>query len=362
MLARILGIALLFIGFTAIAQTENTQEVKGLDYDGMVKFAELPLHCIEQEYPYKLGQVLTDSTDLKGPKALHPIFYGCFDWHSSVHGHWLLTMAIKNHVNTPLSIEATALLAKQFTAEKVAAELAYFEPKLNKSFERTYGWAWILKLHASMLDSYEKETKVWAETMAPLTNHIVDAYKEFLPKLLYPIRVGEHTNTAFGLSLALDYARVAKDTAFEALIVQRAKDFYMEDKGCPLTWEPSGYDFISPCLQEAELMSKVLDEKTFNSWLKEFLPALFLPDFKLEPGKVLDRTDGKLVHLDGLNFSRAWCFYAIAKKNNDLKDRMVKLGDLHIQASKEQVVGSDYMGSHWLASFLVYALEARKGL
>lgn len=343
----------------AVTGLAMAQDDLKLDYKTMEKFAALPLHCIETEYPYKLGQVLSGDEDLKSPKELHPIFYGCFDWHSSVHGHWLLAKAIRKFPNTDLSQKAIALFDKQFTPEKVAKELAYFEPKLNKSFERTYGWAWVLKLEAELTLLKEDEAHGWSKNLQPLTDHIVDAYKKFLPKLVYPIRVGEHTNTAFGLSLALDYAREVGDTDFEQLIEQRSKDFYLKDAGCPLNWEPSGFDFISPCLQEAELMSKVLSKEEFNNWLKNFLPQAYTAAFSLKPGRVADRTDGKLVHLDGLNFSRAWCLYQLATAVPELKNRFQKIGDQHVRASMEQVAGSDYMGSHWLASFLIYALENR---
>lgn len=349
-----LTMAFSFLGFA--------QDDLKLDYATMEKFAALPLHCIEKEYPYKLGQVLSSDEDLQSPQDLHPIFYGCFDWHSSVHGHWLLAKAIRKFPNTDLSQKAIALFDKQFTAEKVAKELAYFEPKLSKSFERTYGWAWILKLEAELSVLPEDKTHGWSKTLKPLTNHIVESYKDFLPKLVYPIRVGEHTNTAFGLSLALDYAREVKDVAFEALLVQRSKDFYLKDADCPLNWEPSGFDFISPCLQEAELMSKVLPQAEFQAWLKGFLPQVFASGFSLKPGRVADRTDGKLVHLDGLNFSRAWCLYQLAIAVPMLKETLVKIGDAHVRASMQQAAGSDYMGSHWLASFLIYALENRGGV
>lgn len=333
-----------------------------LNYATMEKFAALPIHCIETEYPYKLGQVISSDEDLQSPQALHPIFYGCFDWHSSVHGHWLLAKAIRKFPDTDLSKQAISLFDKQFQKIKVTKELAYFEPKLNKSFERTYGWAWLLKLHAELTLLDEDKEHGWSTELQPLTDHIVSSYKAFLPKLLYPIRVGEHTNTAFGLSLALDYARTLNDKDFEALIVKRAKEFYLKDASCPLTWEPSGFDFISPCLQEAELMSKVLEEDEFSKWLNNFLPQLFKDDFVLAPGKVADRSDGKLVHLDGLNFSRAWCLYSLAEAIPSQKDAFTAIGDTHVRASMSQVAESNYMGSHWLASFLVYALETREGL
>ncbi|MDA7803384.1 DUF2891 domain-containing protein [Crocinitomix sp.] len=340
---------------------ETPSDLK-LDYSTMKKFAALPLQCIPTQYPYKLGQVISSDLDLRTPKDLHPIFYGCFDWHSSVHGHWLLAKSLLKYPNTELSNEVFALFDKQFTTEKVKRELNYFGTTLNESFERTYGWAWLLKLQAELIELPQNKTKLWSDKLKPLTDHIVKVYIEFLPKLLYPIRVGEHTNTAFGLSLALDYARVVKDQTFEKLIIERSKAFYLEDRNCPLNWEPSGFDFISPCLQEAELMSKVLKEDDFEKWLKAFLPQLFKKDFVLNPGKVADRTDGKLVHLDGLNFSRAWCFYRLAKVLPEFEVKFTAIGDVHMRASMNQVAESDYMGSHWLASFLVYALESREGL
>lgn len=355
---KVLLAIVLIISGVGVAQEENKLK---LDYATATKFAELPLECIETEYPYKLGQVISGDEDLRSPSDLHPIFYGCFDWHSSVHGHWLLAKVISKFPDTELSKKAIELFNKQFTSEKVAKELAYFDPKLNKSFERTYGWAWILKLQAELVKLKEDEKYKWSETLKPLTDFIVEGYMEFLPKLSYPIRVGEHTNTAFGLSLALDYAREVEDTEFESLLLKRAKEFYGNDVGCPLTWEPSGFDFISPCLQEAELMSKVLKGEEFDVWVKRFLPGMFKPNFVLKPGRVADRTDGKLVHLDGLNFSRAWCLYNLGKAMPDFNYKFRTIGDEHMLASMEQVAGSDYMGSHWLASFLIYALESREG-
>ena len=343
----------------SILITSNSWSQANSKEQTVLELAKVPIECLLQEYPNKLNQVLVDSSHLASPAELHPIFYGCFDWHSSVHGHWLMASVLNDAPDSDLSTEIIQLFDSQFTIEKVAIELAYFEPKLNQSFERTYGWAWILKLYAELYSSPLNETHGWTKNLKPLINYIVESYKAFLPKLIYPIRVGEHTNTAFGLSLAFDYAFVIKDIEFQNLIKSRAKEYYMNDVGCPVNWEPGGFDFISPCLQEAELMSKILTPAEFEGWFKKFLPAIFKNNFELEPGKVLDRTDGKLVHLDGLNFSRAWCFYGIASKVPKLKTNLIALGDQHLAASQDQVIGSDYMGSHWLASFLVYALEKR---
>ena len=338
-----------------MAQTDSLS----LNYKQAKELAALPLECIETEYPNKLNQVLTDSTYLKSPKELHPVFYGCFDWHSSVHGYWLMARMMNKFPDTDLASEIIAVFDRVLTKENVAAELAYFEPKLEKSFERTYGWAWLLKLYAELFLSPLNETHEWTKNLLPLKNHLVAAYEQFLPKLLYPIRVGEHTNTAFGLSLALDYAYVVEDYDFVALIQQRAKDYYLADKNCPLSWEPGGFDFISPCLQEAGLMQKVLEEDEFKKWLREFIPSLFKKNFSLVPGKVADRTDGKLVHIDGLNFSRARIFYSLVRSFPEKREQFIAIGDEHLRASMNNVVGGDYMGSHWLATFLVYALDER---
>lgn len=350
-------ICLLFLPIYCAAQSKFD-----LSESTAKSLVQVPIDCIYQEYPNKLGQVLTDSSHIDHPHSLHPIFYGCFDWHSSVHGHWLMTKIANLYPESDMADEITAILNEQFQVPKVQMELLYFQPKLNRSFERTYGWAWLLKLHAELDQHPLNESHGWTKNLQSLTTQIVTNYKAFLPKMAYPIRVGEHTNTAFGLSLAYDYAVQMQDDEFKNLIASRARDFYMDDEGCPIGWEPSGFDFISPCLQEAELMSKILSEKEFKKWVSKFLPELMEDDFKLEPGKVLDRTDGKLVHLDGLNFSRAWCFYGLAKQLPNNAERLTELGDLHIAASENEVIGSDYMGSHWLASFLVYALDKRMEL
>jgi hypothetical protein len=324
-----------------------------------MKLVEVPMECIHTEYPNKLGQVLADSSHIDTPSSLHPIFYGCFDWHSSVHGHWLMAKTLNLFPESEKSKEIIALFDEQFTVPNVQKELLYFQPKMNRSYERTYGWAWLIKLQIELIKADELFNKKWSKNLESLVNEMVKSYKTFLPKMSYPIRVGEHTNSAFGLSFAYDYAVAVNDTEFKALIENRAKDFYMEDENCPLSWEPSGFDFISPCLQEAELMSKVLTEKEFKKWVEAFLPQLFEKEFDLEPGKVLDRTDGKLVHLDGLNFSRAWCFYRLASVLPKYKESFTEIGDKHIKSSWQEVIGSDYMGSHWLASFLLYSMEVR---
>lgn len=318
--------------------------------------AGLPLNCVQVEYPNKLNQTIGSSADLKTPKTLHPAFYGCFDWHSSVHGHWSLVSLLKQFPELTKKREIEQMLLQNMSADNIQREVDYFYMKHNSSYERTYGWAWLLKL-AEELHTWDAPLARELETnLQPLTDLIVEKYLEFLPKLNYPIRVGEHTNTAFGLSFAYDYAKTVGNEDLEALIAQRSKDFYLKDASCPLSWEPSGYDFLSPCLEEAALMKRVLPNDEFKTWLADFLPQLKDKNFNLETGKVSDRTDGKLVHLDGVNFSRGWSLYEISK---DLPEyaHLKNIANAHISYSLPSIVGDSYEGGHWLGSFAIYALN-----
>jgi len=317
---------------------------------------ELPLACVLQEYPNKLGQVVGNKSDLREPSDLHPSFYGCFDWHSAVHGHWSLVRLLKDFPDIEGREEALIKLKTTITEENVLKEIAYFEGKHNKSYERTYGWAWLLKLADELHTWYDPLAKELEKNLQPLTDVIVAKYIEFLPKLVYPIRVGEHTNTAFGLSFAIDYARTLNHSELENAIQKRAKEFYLNDSSCPIDWEPSGFDFLSPCLEEASLMSKVLEREEFIIWLDKFLPQMKSPSFQLEPGKVSDRTDGKLVHLDGLNFSRAWCLKTISEADKKYS-HLIPIANAHINHSLPSLVGDAYEGGHWLGSFAIYACK-----
>jgi len=324
------------------------------------RLIELPLGCVETEYPNKLNQVIGTISDLKSPSDLHPIFYGCFDWHSAVHGYWSLVSLLQQFPNMRRADEARALLKKTLSSELVAQELRYFEADINKGFERTYGWAWLLKL-AQALSEWKDPNDAQlgqnlASNLAPLTNHIVENYLTFLPKLVYPIRVGEHTNTAFGMAFAHDYAVALKDRKLQNIIEQRAMDFYFKDTRCPINWEPSGYDFLSPCLTEADLMRRVLNQKQFEKWLSRFMPSLKKSRYALEVGRVGDRTDGKLVHLDGLNFSRAWALYSLANSSPRYA-HLRRIANQHMEYSYPNLIGDSYEGGHWLGSFAIYALN-----
>lgn len=310
--------------------------------------------CIDQEYPNKLGQVLGDGTYLKEPSELHPAFYGCFDWHSSVHGHWTLLNILKEFPNFEHRKAVLKKLQKNITKENILVELNYFDDVHNKNFERTYGWAWLLKVAETLRDWGSEETNILYNNIEPLVELIENKYIEFLPKLKYPIRVGEHPNTAFGMSFALDYAKKYSPN-LENIIVEKSKEYYLNDKGCPITWEPGGYDFLSPCLQEAALMMKVLPKEEFIPWLDSFLPEFREnPELFLNVAEVTDRSDGKLAHLDGLNFSRAWCLYEIGRNLNN--DRMLNLANKHFEYSYKKMDSGEYAGAHWLASFALYAM------
>lgn len=318
---------------------------------------ELPLNCINVEYPNRLSQTLGSGEDLKSPTTLHPAFYGCFDWHSAVHGHWSLVSLLKQFPEMDRAEEAKGYLLKNISKENIESELQYFYGEHNKSYERTYGWAWLLKL-AEELHTWDDETARTLESnLQPLTNLIVKKYIDFLPKLNYPLRVGTHTNTAFGLSFAYDYAETLNNESLISAIDERARFFYLKDENCPMSWEPSGSDFLSPCLEEAALMKRLLPEIRFRIWLNNFLPQLKDKNFALDVGVVSDRTDGHLVHLDGVNFSRAWSLNKIIDglpEYNHLKD----VANKHINYSLPSIFGDDYMGGHWLGSFAIYSLSS----
>ena len=321
------------------------------------RLSKLPIGCMETEYPNRLGQTLGGQEDLKSPKTLHPTFYGCFDWHSAVHGHWSLVSLLKSFPNLENSEDIKKKLLLNISKENILKEVAYFDGKHNKTYERTYGWAWLLKLAEAIHTWDDPMASELEENLQPLTDFIIEKYIEFLPKLNYPIRVGEHPNTAFGLSFAWDYANTVGHDELKLIIEKRAKDFYLNDKNCPMTWEPSGFDFLSPCLEEAAIMKRILSIDEFKLWLDDFLPQLKKQDFSLETGKVSDRTDGKLVHLDGVNFSRAWSLNKIAKDLPEFK-HLNAIANSHINYSLPSIVDDNYEGGHWLGSFAIYALNS----
>jgi hypothetical protein len=321
------------------------------------QLAGLPLSCIDTQYPNKPGQVLAGDDELLTPKEMHPAFYGCFDWHSSVHGHWSLVWLVKNFPELADRNKIIEKLQEHISAENILTEVRYFQKPHEKTYERTYGWAWLLKLAEELHTWEDPVARKLEASLQPLTDHIMEAYLSFLPKLVYPVRVGTHANTAFGLSLAWDYADLTGHDSLKAMISEKAREFFLDDMNCPLSWEPGGFDFLSPCLQEADIMRKILPEEEFRSWLKSFLPELSAKDFNLEPGLVSDRTDGHLVHLDGVNFSRAWCLYGIAATLPEYS-HLIPIANAHVSHSLPNIVDDSYEGGHWLGTFAIYALRA----
>jgi len=339
------------------AELMPAEEIK-MTLEQANKLAELPLDCINTKYPYKPNLTLTSEKDLKTPDTIHPAFSGCFDWHSAVHAHWSLVALLKKYPDLTKAEEIKKTLLAHLTEENIQKEMEYFKKKENQSFERTYGWAWLLKLSEELHTWNDTLAKPLEKNLQPLTDQIIKEYTDFLPKLVYPIRVGEHENTAFGLSFAYDFAETTENEKLMDLISTRAKDFYLGDDNCPIGWEPSGFDFLSPCLAELDLMQRILAEQTFKLWLKDFMPKLVDKDFELAVGEVSDRTDGKLVHLDGLNYSRAWAFYHLANKYEDF-EHLKLIGDQHISHSFPSLFGDAYEGGHWLGTFAIYALNQR---
>jgi len=320
-----------------------------LDLAEANRLAALPLACIQHPLPYKSGIVIENPEDLAMPISHHPAFYGCFDWHSAVHGHWSLVYLLKNFPNLSDKDIAIKKLQENLTAENIKTELDYFSlNSLTKSFERTYGWAWLLKLQEELFTWEDPMAKELYQNIKPLADYISKAYLDYLPKLVYPIRVGEHSNTGFGLSFAYDYALTVGDESLKNIIEESALRFYRDDVGCPI-------DFLSPCLQEIDIMRKVLDDEAFAKWLSNFLPELNNNSLELAPGIIKDRSDGKLVHLDGLNFSRAWCLYPL-KENVNAQN----IANEHLDFSLAKITDGDYAGQHWLASFALYAFKCQK--
>jgi hypothetical protein len=351
--------AMLLIGF-AVA------EEPGLSDRSVDDFAGLALRCVHQEYPNKIGHVMNSDDDVDPPRKLTPAFFGCFDWHSSVHGHWLLTRLAKLYPDAEFAPLARQVLAVSFTDAKIAAEVAYFEGEGRGSTERPYGLAWLLCLADELHTWDDDQAQQWRMSLAPLERLAADRFRTWLPKLHYPIRTGEHSQTAFAFGLVLDWAEAVGDEAMADLLVERSKELYQADVGCPLGYEPSGQDFLSPCLAEADLMRRVLPAEEFAAWLTDFLPQIPTAEGTewLPIGVVTDRADGKLAHLDGLNLSRAWMLGGIAAGLPDDDPRLPAIeaaAGAHRAAGLESVTGEHYEGGHWLGSFATY-LVTKKGI
>jgi hypothetical protein len=328
-----------------------------LTEDLAARFASVALGHVTQEYPNKLDHVLSGPQDLRSPRSLHPVFHGSFDWHSCVHGYWLLARVLGRFPDLPESDRIQSLFAAAFTPDNVAAELAYLSRPESRGFERPYGWAWLLMLAAEL----HRQRHPAAAILQPLAQAFADRFAGHLPKATYPVRSGMHTNTAFAVALALDYADIRNDAALARILTETARRWYSDDAD-DRGWEPSGEDFLSPCLVEAECMRRALPHTAFAAWFARFLPRLDQqqPHALFQPVTVSDRTDGRIAHLDGLNLSRAWCWSNLAGSLPAADPRGAIMRDAaarHRAASLPHITGH-YMGEHWLATFALLAVEA----
>lgn len=333
-----------------------------LDENTAVQLARMPLHCINNVFPNKTSHTADSISDaVLLPNQLHPSFYGCLDWHSSVHGHWLLVKTLKQFPGIKIRDSIIQLLDNSFQQEKIAAEALYFTKyKTTKTFERTYGWAWLLKLDEELNSWDDPLARKWHNILKPLTEQVVALWKAYLPKQTYPNRTGVHSNTAFGLVFALDWARSLKDTAFEKAIVLKSKEFYLNSIATPAYLEPDGTDFLSPSLEIADLMRRVLPRQSFVIWLNKFYESRSIKRITQLP-VVSDRTDYLIVHLDGLTISRAWCMKGIASilpVNHPWKKLFEKTSADFLKKAMPNIIGGNYGGDHWLGSFMLYALSS----
>lgn len=350
---KIFSTVLFFLIFFQISAIEITRE-------RALSLSRMPLACISQEWPNKTSHMSDSADDHRLlPSEIHPVFFGCLDWHSSVHGHWLLVKILKQFPDIENRDSIVALLNQSFKAEKMLQEADYFSKYTGgKAFERTYGWAWLLKLDEELLLWNDPQAREWHKTLQPLTKTIVKLWKNFLPKQTYPNRTGVHPNTAFGLAFALDYARAVNDKEFEKLIIQKAMDFYAENQKVPAYFEPDGSDFFSPSLLVADLMRRIMTKNDFSKWFDKYLEKRSL-DRLMTLAVVSDRTDYQIVHLDGLAFSRAWCMKGIASHLNNKKKALMlqKTANHFIESALPHISHDNYGGSHWLASFALYAMQ-----
>ena len=329
----------------------------GLDAKAMGRFARLALDCVHREYPNKIAHAMNSDADSRPPRSLTPAFYGCFDWHSSVHGHWLLARLARLFPGADFASAARGALDRSLTAENLLIEADYAGSEGRESFERPYGLAWLLQLAAELREWDDSDAARWRRAMQPLEQVAVARFRKWLPKLSHAVRSGEHSQTAFALGLCLDWARVASDSEFSEFLKARTLHYFAADRASPARWEPSGEDFLSPSLAEADTMRRVLGADEFREWHDRFLPELLY-----SPLKVTDAADGKLAHLDGLNLSRAWMMQGIAAGLGEGHPRfqeMVRLSSQHAEAGLRAVTGEHYSGGHWLGSFAVYLTTGR---
>ena len=325
---------------------------------GLGRFAAIALDCVHRPYPYHLTQVVRGDEDVRTPRELTPAFYGCFDWHSAVHGHWLLARFVRTEPDHELAERARSALDASFTPERLAGELAHL--RTRPTFERPYGLAWLLALHAEARACVASGRVPFATRweLSPLAELAAERFREWLPKLRFPIRTGVHSQTAFAIGLGIDWARAVGDWEMESFFASVARAHHEGDRDLPLHLEPSGEDFLSPSLAAADLMTRVLEAPDFAAWLDRALPGLHRDGgWSLEPAIVSDPTDGRLAHLDGLNLSRAWMLRRVARALPDEDPRIEALGaaaSAHETAGLGSIGGEHYEGAHWLGTFAAY--------
>jgi len=352
------------VAIACFAMHSAAQDTGRFDIQAAQRFANLALACVHKEYPNHLSHTLNSDADVAPPRELTPAFYGCYDWHSSVHGHWLLARLARTFPDAPFAQPARAVLGQSITGKNIAQEAAYLRGAGRASFERPYGLAWLLQLVAELNEWNDPQARGMAVNLRPLEEAAVGRLSEWLPKLANPVRIGEHDQTAFALGLMLDYANGRGNRQFAELILSRARQFYLGDRNCPLAYEPSGEDFLSPCLGEADLMRRVLPAQEFAHWLQAFLPQISATgDGRwLQPVTSPDPSDPKLAHLDGLNLSRAWMLEGIAAglpKGDKRISSITAAAEAHLRAGLAAVTGAHYEGGHWLGSFAVYLVTQR---
>ena len=354
---------------TGMGATDPLAAIPELEIDSKTieRFANLALGCVHREYPNKISHSLNSEADVAPPRKLTPAFYGCYDWHSAVHGHWLLVRLVKIFPDAPFVARAREALRKNLTKENLLQEADYLSAEGRAAFERPYGLAWLLQLITELREWNDSEGREFAQNLVPLERAALQRVKDWLPKLSHPVRIGEHAQTAFALGLMLDYARSAGDEAFVELLIAKARDFYLQDKNGPLEYEPSGEDFFSPCLGEVDLIRRVLPSVEFADWLRTFLPQISSSEQGnrwLSPVTSPDPSDPKFSHMDGLNLSRAWMLEGIAMSLPRADERLssiMAVADEHRRRGLEAVTGEHYEGGHWLGSFGVY-LVTRRGV
>ncbi len=366
MLRLVALLAVPLVGLVAMPAAEPAPKPETLTRERASAFAKLALKGARKEFPNKPGHVLLDDKDTKTPKASHPAFYGCYDWHSSVHGHWLLVRVLRTFPDLLEAKDIRAVLAEHLTAGNIEVEVAYFQRPEAKSFERPYGWTWLLKLAEELHAWDDPDAKTWSANLTPLAELLAERYVAYFPKQTYPIRAGVHSNTAFGLTFAHDYAKTVGNKKLRELIEERAKAYYGKDADAPARWEPDGNDFLSPSLCECDLMRRVLPPAEFAAWFHKYLPgaAKGEPTSLFAPATVTDRADPQLVHLDGLNLSRAWCLRGILlslPKDDPARKALTASAAKHADAGLAHVASGDYAGEHWLASFAVRMLSVPAG-